>query len=76
MTPMAKIRDVFQYLGDSMQLKNYTAEGDNGNHTHIQVNNANHPEYTALDELKPQPVTPGEPNAQATGDASTPTTDA
>ena len=75
-TPMAKIRDVFQYLGDSMQLKNYTAEGDNGNHTHIQVNNANHPEYTALDELKPQPVTPGEPNAQATGDASTPTTDA
>lgn len=75
-TPMAKIRDVFQYLGDSMQLKNYTAEGDNGNHTHIQVNNANHPEYTALDELKPQPVTPSEPNAQATGDASTPTTDA
>ena len=75
-TPMAKIRDVFQYLGDSMQLKNYTAEGDNGNHTHIQVNNANHPEYTALDELKPQPMTPGEPNAQATGDASTPITDA
>lgn len=75
-TPMAKIRDVFQYLGDSMQLKNYTAEGDNGNHTHIQVNNANHPEYTALDELKPQSATPGEPNAQATGDASTPTTDA
>lgn len=75
-TPMAKIRDVFQYLGDSMQLKNYTAEGDNGNHTHIQVNNANHPEYTALDELKPQPVTPSEPNAQATSGASTPTTDA
>ena len=75
-TPMAKIRDVFQYLGESMQLKNYTAEGDNGNHTHIQVNNANHPEYTALDELKPQPVTPSEPNAQATGGASTPTADA
>lgn len=75
-TPMAKIRDIFQYLDESLQLKNYTAENDNGNHTHIQVNNANHPEYTALDELKPQPVTPGEPNAQAPGDASTPTTDA
>lgn len=75
-TPMAKIRDIFQYLDESLQLKNYTAENDNGNHTHIQVNNANHPEYTALDELKPQSATPGEPNAQATGDASTPTTDA
>lgn len=75
-TPMAKIRDIFQYLDESLQLKNYTAENDNGNHTHIQVNNANHPEYTALDELKPQPATPSEPNAQATGDASTPTTDA
>lgn len=69
-TPMAKIRDIFQYLDESLQLKNYTAESDNGNHTHIQVNNANHPEYTALDELKPQPTTPADPAA------ATPTTDA
>lgn len=51
-TPIAKIRDIYQYLDDSLQLKQYTAESDNGNHTHIQVNNANHPEYTALNELK------------------------
>lgn len=55
-TPIAKIRDLFQYLDESLQLKSYTAENDNGNHTHIQVNNANHPEYTALDELKPAPA--------------------
>lgn len=57
-TPIAKIRDIFQYLDESLQLKLYTSESDNGNHTHIQVNNANHPEYTALNELKPQPVDP------------------
>ena len=51
-TPMAKIRDVYQYIGESMQLKQYTATGDNGNHTHIQVNNANDPEYHGLDDLK------------------------
>lgn len=61
-TPIAKIRDIFQFLDESLQLKNYTAENDNGNHTHIQVNNANHPEYTALDELKP----PSENNTPAT----------
>lgn len=66
-TPMAKIRDIFQYLDESLQLKNYTAENDNGNHTHIQVNNANHPEYTALDELKPQPT-----GSSSTAAASTP----
>lgn len=60
-TPMAKIRDIFQYLDESLQLKNYTAENDNGNHTHIQVNNATHPEYHGLDDLKPQPAaTPGD----------------
>lgn len=53
-TPIAKIRDIFQYLDESLQLKNYTAEDDNGNHTHIQVNNAYHPEYHGLDDLKPQ----------------------
>jgi biotin carboxyl carrier protein len=52
-TPLAKIRDVYQYIGESMQLKQYTATGDNGNHTHIQVNNANDPEYHGLDDLKP-----------------------
>ena len=67
-TPMAKIRDIFQYLDESLQLKNYTAVNDNGNHTHIQVNNANHPEYHGLDDLKPQ--------AAAPSDGVTPTTDA
>lgn len=67
-TPMAKIRDIFQYLDESLQLKNYTAVNDNGNHTHIQVNNANHPEYHGLDDLKPQAATPS--------DGATPTTDA
>lgn len=67
-TPMAKIRDIFQYLDESLQLKNYTAENDNGNHTHIQVNNATHPEYHGLDDLKPQPAT--------SSDGATPTTDA
>lgn len=58
-TPIAHIRDVFEYIGDSMQLKQYTAENDNGNHTHIQVNNANDPEYHGLDDIKPaQPAQP------------------
>ena len=48
-TPIAKIRDVYAYIGESMQLKKYTAEGDNGNHTHIQVNNAKHKDYHGLD---------------------------
>lgn len=52
-TPIARIRDVFQYIGDSMQLLQYTAQGDNGNHTHIQVNNATDPEYHGLDDIKP-----------------------
>ena len=52
-TPIARIRDVFEYIGDSMQLLQYTAEGDNGNHTHIQVNNAADPEYHGLDDIKP-----------------------
>ena len=55
-TPIGQIRDVFQYIGDSMQLKQYTAVTDNGNHTHIQVNNANDPEYHGLDDIKPAPA--------------------
>lgn len=53
-TPIARIRDVYAYIGESMQLKAYTAEGDNGNHTHIQMNNVNDPEYHGLDDLKTQ----------------------
>lgn len=48
-TPLASIRDVYAYIGDSMQLKDYTADGDNGNHTHIQVNNVNSKDYHGLD---------------------------
>ena len=48
-TPIASIRDVYAYIGDSMQLKDYTAKGDNGNHTHIQVNNVNSKNYHGLD---------------------------
>ncbi len=51
-TPIARIRDVYAYIGESMQLKAYTADGDNGNHTHIQMNNADDPEYHGLDDLK------------------------
>lgn len=51
-TPIAKIRDVYAYIGESMQLKKYTAEGDNGNHTHIQVNDATDKKYHGLDDLK------------------------
>lgn len=51
-TPIARIRDVEKFLEDSMQLKQYTSADDRGNHTHIQVNNANHPEYHGLDDLK------------------------
>lgn len=47
-TPMAKVRDVYAYIGDSMQLKSYTAKGDNGNHTHIQVNDATNKDYAGL----------------------------
>ena len=48
-TPIASIRDVYAYIGDEMQLKDYTAEGDNGNHTHIQINDATNKEYHGLD---------------------------
>lgn len=51
-TPVAKVRDVYALIGDEMQLKDYTAKGDNGNHTHIQVNNAKAKDYHGLDDLK------------------------
>ncbi|MDD6769086.1 MAG: hypothetical protein PUD82_06840, partial [Coriobacteriaceae bacterium] len=48
-TPIAAVRDVYAYVGEEMQLKPYTAEGDNGNHTHIQVNNTKSKKYHGLD---------------------------
>ena len=48
-TPMAKIRNIYAYIGGEMQLKHYTAQGDLGNHTHIQVNNVNASDYHGLD---------------------------
>lgn len=48
-TPLAQVRDVYAYIGDEMQLKDYTADGDNGNHTHIQINDATNKEYHGLD---------------------------
>ena len=51
-TELAEIRDVYAYIGESMQLKDYTAKGDNGNHTHIQVNDATAEDYTGLDDVK------------------------
>ena len=49
-TPIAQIRDVYAYIGEEMQLKQYTAEGDNGNHTHIQINDATNKDYHGLDD--------------------------
>lgn len=49
-TPLAQIRDVYAYIGEEMQLKQYTADGDNGNHTHIQINDATNSEYHGLDD--------------------------
>ncbi len=49
-TPIAQIRDVYAYIGEEMQLKQYTADGDNGNHTHIQINDATNSEYHGLDD--------------------------
>ena len=53
-TPIALVRDVYAYVGNDMQLREYTAKGDNGNHTHIQVNNAKAKNYHGLDDLKPK----------------------
>ena len=52
MSPLATIRDVYSYIGDEMQLKDYTPAGDNGNHTHIAVNDATDPEYHGLDDVQ------------------------
>ena len=52
MSPLATIRDVYSYIGDEMQLKDYTPADDNGNHTHIAVNDATDPEYHGLDDVQ------------------------
>ena len=43
-TPVAHIRDIDSELTD-VQLGYYTPEGVGGNHVHVQMNNANYPEY-------------------------------
>ena len=43
-TPIAKVRDIEAVLVD-VQLGFFTPEGTGGNHTHIQVNNADFPGY-------------------------------
>lgn len=43
-TPISHVRDIAAILGDDIQLADYTAEGT-GNHTHVQVNDANYPDY-------------------------------
>ena len=45
LTPLAKVRDVFAYIGQQMELKSYTPLKDKGNHTHIQVNDATDAAY-------------------------------
>lgn len=43
-TPIASVRDIESVLTD-VQLGFFTPEGTGGNHTHVQVNNADHPGY-------------------------------
>ena len=43
-TEIAHVRDIASLLTD-IQLGFYTAGDDPGNHTHVQVNNADHPTY-------------------------------
>ena len=64
-TEIAAVRDVYAYIGGSMQLKDYTAEDDDGNHTHIQVNDATDESYTGLDDLKKSSKKSGKKDAGA-----------
>ena len=64
-TEIAEVRDVYAYIGGSMQLKDYTAEDDDGNHTHIQVNDATDESYTGLDDLKKSSKKSGKKDADA-----------
>ena len=43
-TPIASVRDIACSI-DGIQLSDYTPADDPGNHTHIQVNNADYPGY-------------------------------
>ena len=43
-TPLAKVRDIEAFLTD-VQLGFFTPEGVGGNHTHVQMNDANYPGY-------------------------------
>lgn len=43
-TPLARVRDIASEDITDIQLAYYTKEG-HGNHTHVQVNNADYPEY-------------------------------
>ena len=43
-TPVSHVRDIASFLTD-VQLGFYTAADDPGNHSHIQVNDANHEGY-------------------------------
>ena len=43
-TPLADVRDIEKDLTD-VQLSYFTPEGVGGNHSHVQVNNADYPDY-------------------------------
>jgi murein DD-endopeptidase MepM/ murein hydrolase activator NlpD len=46
-TQVATVRDTADYFDDD--LANFTAPGDKGNHTHLQVNDTTYPGYDELD---------------------------
>lgn len=46
LTELSHVRDIAKDL-DDVQLAFYTREGDPGNHTHVQVNDANYENYRA-----------------------------
>ena len=43
-TPIAQVRDIESFLTD-VQLGFFTPEGVGGNHSHVQMNDANYPQY-------------------------------
>ncbi|NTU88865.1 MAG: hypothetical protein HGA54_03010 [Actinobacteria bacterium] len=47
-TVMSKVRNLSDFI-DGIQLENFTADGDMGNHAHVQVNYAYYEDYTGLD---------------------------
>jgi biotin carboxyl carrier protein len=44
-TVIAHVRDIAAYISGDIQLADYTANGDPGDHSHVQVNDANYPGY-------------------------------